>query len=224
MLRNLTLAAMADDDMAALRPHLKEQAVASGQVLIPQGSRIEIVYFPATAGLMNAVTFSDGRSAETFAMGVEGVSGLAPFMADLPCAWSVEVKQEGIVISLPASRLRTRVNESPALRQLLLRRVSDYQAQAALGVACATLHRINNRLARLLLVHTDRLQSDRLRITQEDLAHLLGCQRTTVTASARELKARRIIRYLRGVIQILDRPALMDQACECYALQRSWVD
>lgn len=222
MLRNLTLAALASEDLNALRPHLKERHVETGALLTPQGAQVETIWFPVTALIANTVTFSDGRSAETFAMGVEGVSGLAPFLASMPCAWAVEVKQGGIAFAISATRLRERLDISAPLRNLLMRRVADYQAQASLGAACGALHGITARLARLLLVHAERQQNDSLAITQQDFADLLGCQRTTVTASARDLKQRKLIRYLRGVVHITDREGLIGEACECYAMQRAW--
>ncbi len=221
MFRNQTLAALCAPDFAALRPHLSERRVERGEVLVEQGSAVEYIYFPTTALLSNTVTFSDGRSAETFVMGVEGVSGLAPFLAEAPCAWAVEVKVAGSVWFAPARVLQRQVDASASLRRDLLRLSNDYQTQASFGVACAALHNAPSRLARLLLLHGDRRRTDELRLTQEDLATLLGMQRTTVNAAALELKAGRAIRYSRGIIRIIDRPALEQAACECHSLHRS---
>lgn len=220
MFRNLTLAALRGPDFAALRPHLGERRVERGDVLVEQGARVEYVYFPTTALLANTVTFSDGRSAETFVMGVEGVSGLPAFLAEAPCAWAVEVKVGGAVWAVPARVLQKQVEASADLRRDLLRLSNDYQTQAAFGVACAALHNAPSRLARLLLLHADRACTEELRFTQEDLATLLGMQRTTVNAAALELKAGKAIRYSRGVIRIMDRPALEQAACECHDLHR----
>lgn len=224
MLRNHTIAGMRDSDLAALIPWLTERRVDRGEVLIEQGAMVETVHFPTTAYLANTVTFSDGRSAETFIMGVEGVSALPPFLADAPCGWAVEVKASGSVYSVPARVLRAQVDLSPDLRRDLLRLCNDYHAQAALGVACAGLHDAPSRLARFLLVHADRAASNELRLTQEDLATLLGVQRTTVNAAAMELKAAGAIRYSRGVIRITDLPVLKRAACECYDLHRSLLE
>jgi len=221
MLRNNTIAAMADADLAALLPYLVERRVARGEVLIEQGAEVDTIYFPTTAYLANTVTFSDGRSAETFVMGVEGVSALPPFLAAAPCAWAVQVKASGAVYALPARVLRSRVEASRPLMRDLLRLSSDYHAQSAFGVACAALHDAPSRLARFLLVYADRAGSGELRFTQEDLATLLGLQRTTVNGAAVELKAAGAIRYSRGLIRIVDRSALKRQACECYDLHRS---
>lgn len=83
MLRNHTIAGMRDADFAALVPWLTERRVDRGEILVEQGAMVDTVHFPTTAYLANTVTFS--RSAETFIMGVEGVSALPPFLAEAPC-------------------------------------------------------------------------------------------------------------------------------------------
>ena len=220
MLRNQTLAAMQGADLAALLPWLTERQVDRGEILVEQGAAIETVYFPSSAYLANTVSFSDGRSAETFIMGIEGVAGLPPFLADAPCGWAVEVKASGSVYALPAAVLRRQVDLSARLRSDLLRLCNDYQIQSSFGVACAALHSAPSRLARFILVYADRAATNDLHFTQEDLAALLGLQRTTVNAAALELKAARAIRYSRGVIRIVGRPALEQAACECHDLHR----
>lgn len=106
------------------------------------------------------------------------------------------------------------------MRSDLLRLCNDYQIQSSFGVACAALHSAPSRLARFILVYADRAATNDLHFTQEDLAALLGLQRTTVNAAALELKAARAIRYSRGVIRIVGRPALEQAACECHDLHR----
>jgi len=218
MLRNQTLASLNDADLAALRPHLSLRHVHRGEVLTDQGGEVANIYFPTTAYVSNMVTFQDGRTAQTFIMGVEGVTGLAAFLAEAPCAWGIEVKVGGEVYQLPAAVLRRQIEISPRLRQQLLRRVYDYQAQAAFAVGCASLHSLMSRLALYILASAGRLGARELRLTQQDFAALLGVQRTTVSAAASELKAVGAIQYSRGVLRICSRDALIEQACECYHL------
>lgn len=221
MLRNLTLSAMAPDDLVALRPHLVERVVARGEVLIPQGHAVEVVHFPITAWLANTITLGDGQSIDTFVMGVEGVSGLAPFMANAPCAWGVEARAGGEIAQIPASILRARLEKSLPLQRQLLRLTSDYQAQAAINAACAAHHKTTQRLASMLLQTSDRIRKTELRATQEDLADILGYRRTTLVDAAQDLKEKGAITYSRGIVRITDRLRLSSIACECYGYQKA---
>ena len=95
-------------------------------------------------------------------------------------------------------------------------RYSDYLlAQIMQSVACNSFHSIEQRAARWLLTAQDRA-GDRLELTQEALAGLLGVQRTTVNAAARQLTDERLIATRRGTISIENRAALEARACACY--------
>ena len=88
------------------------------------------------------------------------------------------------------------------------------------SVACNTFHAIENRAARWLLTAQDRA-GDRIVLTQEALAGLLGVQRTTVNAVARALQDEGLITTRRGAIQVVDRAGLKRRSCECHAAVES---
>lgn len=220
VVKNKFLSAIRPDDLAALLPRMREVELRKGQVLIEQDAEVEEIHFPLTAQLCNLTIFKDGKSVETAVVGSEGMSGLAPFMADAPCAWQVVVQIAGSALSLPASVLRARAIESPDLREILMRLVHDYQSQSAQTAACNTVHRSTAKLARWLLMFDDRSQGTKLEITQQDLAALMGMQRTTINQAAGELKAAGAIAYARAKVRILSRGALEHAACECYEMQR----
>jgi CRP-like cAMP-binding protein len=218
--RNKFLSAMPPEDLAAMLPRMREVELRKGQILIEQESAVEEVHFPLSAQLCNLTVFTDGRSVETAVVGSEGMSGLAAFLADAPCAWRVVVQIPGSALVLPANVLRGQARDSADLRGLLVRLVHDYQAQSSQTAACNTIHRSTARLARWLLMFDDRSQGARLEITQQDLAALMGMQRTTINQAAGELKALGAIAYLRGAIRITDRALLERSSCECYEMQR----
>lgn len=221
---NHLLDTLGPDDLEALRPHLRPMAVAAGQILIEQDGDIAEVHFPADAQLANLVRFSDGSAVETAVVGREGLSGLAPLMADEPCGWEVAARLPGTVHVMPAAALRARMRVSPPLMDRLLRLASIYQMQAVQHAACNATHRVLPRVARWLLSASDLTPDERIHFTQEELAGLLGAQRTTVNDAANQLKDRKAISYARGAIRILDRRALEAEACECYAMERRRIE
>ena len=97
-------------------------------------------------------------------------------------------------------------------------------AQIQQSVACNALHDAEARLCRWLLNCSDCVNSDTIPLTQEFLGQMLGVRRTTVTIVARMLPTAGIIRFRRGVIQIIDRAALEEGACECYATTRQHIE
>ncbi len=211
-------------DEAALRPHLRRMEVAAGQVLIAQDTEVVEVHFPADAQLANLVRFSDGWAIETAVVGREGLSGLAPFMAGEPCGWEVAVRQPGTVYVLAAKVLCERFHASRPLLNQLLRLSYIYQMQAVQHAACNAVHAALPRVARWLLTASDLTPGEPVRFTQEELAGLLGAQRTTVNEAANQLKDRGAISYARGVVRILDGALLERLACECYRMERGRIE
>lgn len=86
------------------------------------------------------------------------------------------------------------------------------------NASCNRLHQSTERLARWLLLTSDRCGSDQFDLTHEFMGQMLGARRSTVSESAQQLQDAGLIRYVRGAITILDRPCLLETACECYTL------
>ncbi len=162
------------------------------------------------------VDMDDGRSVEVASIGREGAVGGIVSCGHAPAFSRAEVMVAGPAVRVPMSIVEEAKAESGHLRNLFCR-YSDYLlAQIMQTVACNSFHSIEARAARWLLTAQDRAGS-RLELTQESLAGLLGVQRTTVNAVARELQDEGLITTRRGIIEVHDRDGLERRSCECYA-------
>src|SRR5262249_44586253 len=130
------------------------------------------------------------------------------------------VQLPGTAAWTSASQFHMAAAQSPALRDLIARHNDVLLAQVQQSVACNALHGLEARLCRWLLQTHDCIDGNVIPLTQE----FLGVRRTTVTIAARLLQSAGLIRYRRGHIQILDRAALEDIACECYAVIKHNAD
>jgi CRP-like cAMP-binding protein len=111
-----------------------------------------------------------------------------------------------------------------AMQHLLLRYTQALLTQMAQTAVCSRHHSVDQQLCRWLLLSLDRLSSNELKRTQELIGNMLGVRREGVTEAAGKLQAAGVIRYNRGRITLLDRAALEEHACECYAVVKQESD
>jgi CRP-like cAMP-binding protein len=130
------------------------------------------------------------------------------------------IQVPGSASRISASAFQQCCKRSPALLSLVDRHNDALFGHAVHSVACNALHSVEARFCRWLLTCHDRIDSNTVGLTQEFLADMLGVQRTTVTAVAGSLQNKGLIRYRRGVVDILDRESLELAACECYGAVR----
>lgn len=130
----------------------------------------------------------------------------------------VFVQIPGEAERLPAAAFSALIERLPALRRLMLRYALALVTQVAQGSACNRLHPVEARCARWLLMTHDRVDGDAFPLTQDFLAQMLGASRPSVSIAAGVLQKAGLIRYTRGVIEVLDRPGLEAASCECYGV------
>lgn len=134
--------------------------------------------------------------------------------------WRAVVQGPGLSWRIGARALRRECALHPALLRLVRASVLLQLQRQTLAVACGRFHHLSERLARWLLVCQDAAHSDRFHVTQECMALMLGVRRVGVTVAASEFQHGGLIRYHRGELTVLDRPALTARACSCYAADR----
>jgi CRP-like cAMP-binding protein len=221
---NRFLAALPPQDFSLLAPHLRTTTLERGVMLYDVGEEIEHVYFPHTGMVSLVAVMQSGATVETATIGRGGVIGASAGLGTRSTFGRAIVQLPGSAAWLAASLFHVAANESQAIRDLVVRYNDLLLAQVQQSVACNALHALESRLCRWLLQTHDCVDGDAIPLTQEFLGQMLGVRRTTVTIAARLLQSAGLIRYRRGLIYIVDRPALEEVACECYAVVRHNLD
>ena len=218
--QNQLLAALPDADWARWQRQFQPVLLSPGQVLCEPGSAPAHVVFPTTAVVSLLYMTRDGESVEFAVVGNDGVVGISLFMGGHATPSQAVVQSAGHAWRLPASAVMDEVHRTGPVLAMLLRYTEALIAQVVQTAACNRFHTIDQQLCRRLLLGLDRASSDRLVMTQEAVAGMLGVRREGVTAAALKLQRAGVIRYTRGRIEVLDRAGLEERSCECYAVGR----
>ncbi|MGM0702887.1 MAG: Crp/Fnr family transcriptional regulator [Pseudomonadota bacterium] len=222
--RNQLLALLPEDERARLLPHLERVTLPLGKSLCEAGGVMQHVYFPLDAIVSLLCVMENGASTEIAVVGNEGIVGVSLFMGGETTPSRAVVQSAGEAYRLKGQHLKDEFYRAGAMQRLLLRYTQALLTQMAQTAVCNRHHNVDQQLCRWLLLSLDRLPGDRLIMTQELIANMLGVRREGVTESAGKLQRAGLIAYHRGHITVLDRPALEARVCECYAVVKSEYD
>jgi CRP-like cAMP-binding protein len=190
--------------------------LSAGETVLKRGESVRSSLFPVGSTMISmGIVLAGGRSIEVASIGREGAVG-----GIVSCGHAPAFSRAIVLVGGPAFRVPMKALEDAKQRSKFIAnifcRFSDYLlAQVMQSASCSTFHSIPERAARWLLHAQDRA-GDRIELTQEAFAGLLGVQRTTVNAVIRELQDEGLIATGRGVVRVTDRAGLKRRACECY--------
>jgi CRP-like cAMP-binding protein len=205
-------------------PHLEPVLMPLGEVVYEPGATLSYVYFPTTAIVSLLYVLENGASAELAIVGHEGIVGVSMFMGGKSTPSRAVVQSAGESLRIKAGMLEKEFNKAGPVMHLLLRYTQALLTQMSQTAVCNRHHSLDQQLCRWLLLSLDRLQGDKLVMTQELIANMLGVRREGVSEAALKLQHAGLIQYARGHITVLDRGGLEKRTCECYAVVKREYD
>jgi CRP-like cAMP-binding protein len=222
---NNLLAALRADDFERLAPHLVTMEVKSGTVLYEPGDTVRHAYFPCGQTLVSfMVVLADAKGVETALVGREGAIGGIVSQGRLPAYCRAMVQFSGTLLRIESVKLEQAKGESNSLRHMFARYADCLLSQVFQSVACNATHTIEQRTAKWLLAANDRTDSFDVPLTQEQLASMLGVGRSYVSRVIGTLKAKSILKTVRGGLKIMSLDDLKSASCACNQLVHDHFD
>ena len=216
--QNCLIHAMSAADRAAIEPHLAMTGLEQQKVLETAHEPVATVYFPVSGiGSMIALG-GQGRQIEVGLFGREGMSGTAVVMDTVQSPQEIVMQVSGRGYAIEAGRLRELIEARPTIRRILLHYVQILATQTAHTALSNGQSKLEERLARWLLMCHDRIEGDEVELTHDFLSIMLGVRRAGVTVGTHLLEGKGLIRATRGMIQILDREGLEDLSESSYGI------
>jgi CRP-like cAMP-binding protein len=205
---NRLLSGLSPEDFAILQPNLKRVELPLRKQLERAQRLIDQIYFPESGFASVVARRSDDRGIEVGLIGREGMTGLAVLLSDDRSPHDTFMQSAGEGVRIAASSLRRAMEQSRTLHRTLMRYAHAFLLQTTYTAMVNGRSKIEERLARWLLMAHDRVGQDEIALTHEFLAVMLGVRRPGVTVALKLLEAAGLIRTRRGIISLIDRQGL----------------
>lgn len=215
---NHLLASLPRSDFAALEPHFEELDLPLRHVVEVANKPIKHVYFP-TSGIISVVaTGPKDHKIEVGIIGYEGMSGISVVLGDDRSPNETFVQVAGAGVRIAVANFHNALEDRPSMRLCFSQYAQAFMVQTAHTALANGRARVEERLARWLLMAHDRLEGDELPLTHEFLAVMLGVRRAGVTTTLNELASGGLIGSERGRILVSDRAGLEKLANGIYGV------
>jgi CRP-like cAMP-binding protein len=213
---NHLLKGLSESDLQLLRPNLVPVALLLRQDLEKPRKPIDDVYF-VERGIASVVAVHPGGiRVEIGLIGCEGMSGSAVVLGNDRSPHSTYMQAVGEAQRIPAGALRQAMSDSVSLHAHLLKYIQAFAVQTAHTAVANARGKIDQRLARWILMSHDRVAGNTMDLTHEFLALMLAVRRAGVTEALHILQRQKLISSSRGQITLLNRKALEQVAGPFY--------
>jgi CRP-like cAMP-binding protein len=216
--RNKLLSSLSKSDFELLEPHLEPVTLSMRKMLEKPNSRITAAYFPECGFASVVAQQPNGKEAEVGLIGREGMTGMPIVLGDHRTPHATYVQAAGDGQCVRASDLRVAIRSSRSLHDSLLKFVQAFGVQTSHTAISNARSKLDQRLARWLLMAHDRLENDSLPLTDEFLSLMLAVRRAGVTEAVHALEVQGLISRTRGHIAVRNRKGLERVAAESYGV------
>lgn len=204
------------DEVGLIRPYLREVHLRPGQVLCEPGDTVSMIYFLQDGLVSKLAVFDDGTEIECALIGRDGAIGATSAIGMKTAITRDVCHMKAHALCIEAAALERAARQSDRIH----RAIDDYCAWKMSYIirngACNARHSVEQRLCRWLLTCSDVLERRQIDLRQEVFAKMLGVQRSSVNPILQRLQKDGLVQIGRGRVTLLQRPALIERACECY--------
>ncbi len=216
--RNRLLAKMSAQDLALVAAHLEDITLKERQVVEVPNKPITHVYFVETGVVSVVAVNAEDHRIEVGVIGREGMTGSPLVFGDDRAQHSAYMQIAGSGKRIPAPAFVAAMNQSQTLRALVLKSAQAFMIQTAHTALANGRAKLEERLARWLLMAHDRLDSDAVPLTHEFLAVMLGVRRAGVTVALHSFERRGLIATKRGQLTLINRTGIEEVAGSFYGI------
>lgn len=215
--KNRILSMLPGDIFTQLRPRLEPVELQKGERLFESNQPLRHVFF-FEGGLSSEIAGANGaKMIEVGCIGLEGFLSVPAILGADSTPHFAFMQCGGPALRIEVDALRTAMDESRPLRELLMRYAHVFLMQVATTALADGRYGVERRPARWVLMGRDR-NGNELPLTHDFLALMLGVRRPSVIDALHRLEGEHAIKSERGFIVVKDVERLLELAAPIYGI------
>jgi CRP-like cAMP-binding protein len=215
-IRNRLLHKIGLEDWDLIGPHLEAVTLKDRQVIEVPSKPISHAYFLETGIASVVAVDAEDHRIEVGVIGFEGMTGVPLIMGDDRAQHSTYMQIGGTGHRVAQGILCNAIADSEGLRALMLKWAQGFMIQTAHTALANGRAKLEQRLARWLLMAHDRMIGDAVPLTHEFLAVMLGVRRAGVTVAIHGFERRGLVTTRRGQLTVVNRTGIEQIAGSFY--------
>jgi CRP-like cAMP-binding protein len=189
-----------------------------GQILYDRGTPLRYAYFIESGGCSVTTRAGDCLPVEIHTLGMKDFVGLPLVLGMHVSPHRCSVRVPGQALRIQSDQLVSLIKMDVELERMLLGYVQAILIHSSQLSACNSRHTLHQRLARWLLVASDRLGSREVPFTHSYIANALAVRRAGVTVALGSMVRDGVIGCRRAGIVVTDDARLKAISCDCQGI------
>ncbi|MCL5266407.1 MAG: Crp/Fnr family transcriptional regulator [Chloroflexi bacterium] len=202
---------LSDDFLEAIRRRVIEKAYDKGDILFLEHDACDGIYFVKAGHVKVYKTSMDGKEQVLKVMARGDSFNDVPVFDGGPNPASAEAMEPTTVYIIPKRDLLALVQENPAVAMGVIKVFGSRLRHLTMLVEDLSFRHVTSRLAKVLLEHAEgRGEGPKHRLTQQEMASMIGTAREVVGRSLKSLEEQGMIKIDGRRIVIVDRRKLAE--------------
>jgi CRP/FNR family transcriptional regulator, cyclic AMP receptor protein len=191
-------------ELQAIKPYVSKKDVKKREAIVFQGDASDTLYFVVSGAIKVYKTSIDGKEQILhIAQKGESVGDIAIFDRG-PAPASMVAITPTVLYQIRRKELDTVIRKCPSVALNALKALAERVRRDSRLVEELSFGQVINRVARLLLNYMEWETGTGVRLTQQDMANMVGSSREMVNKSLRYMEDQKALRTTRKGIEILD--------------------
>jgi CRP-like cAMP-binding protein len=193
-------------------------SLSKRQLLYDRGIPLQYAYFIESGGSSVTARAGDCLPVEIHTLGKKDFVGVPLILGMRVSPHRCTVQVSGQALRISADELISLIKQNVELEKLLLGYVQAILIHSSQLVACNSRHTILQRLARWLVIASERLGSQEIPFTHSYIANALAVRRAGITVALGELVREGAVSCRRGRMVVVDASRLRTFSCDCHSV------